>query len=75
MRNTLMLVFVVLLPCLISAQSKTYCQFEKLFTLKPGMDMPSVIAQLQNNSKITLLNKASDKFKPYAKTGGDSIST
>ena len=75
MRNILLLIFIVLSPCFINAQSqpKNYCQFERLFTVEPGMNMPSAIAQLQKNSKITLLKQMSDKFKPYSKAGGDSI--
>jgi hypothetical protein len=66
-----LLILITCLPCFVIAQ--TTCYFEKLFTITPGMDMPSAVAKLQAFSKITLLNQTTDKFKPYANSGGDSI--
>ena len=69
-----------MLPCFLIAQAKKTnqapaqsCLFEKLFSVKPGMDMPAAIAALQKYSKIVLQEETSEKRKPYAATGGDSI--
>ena len=82
-KHTTVLIFLSLLPCFIMAQAKKtqttqappkqVCVFEKLFSVKPGMDMPAGVAALQQLSKITLLEQVSEKRKPYANTGGDSI--
>ena len=56
-----------------AAPPKQLCLFEKLFTVKPGMDMPSGVAALQQLSKVTLIDQVTEKWKPYANTGGDSI--
>ncbi|HEX5151924.1 MAG TPA: hypothetical protein VFW07_10770 [Parafilimonas sp.] len=82
-RITVVLIFFVILPCCIMAQAKKkptketppkqLCLFEKLFSVKPGMDMASGVAALQQLSKITLLEEVTEKLKPYAGTGGDSI--
>ena len=79
---TVVLTFFVILPCCIMAQAKQkpakeappkqLCLFEKLFTAKPGMDMPSGVAALQQLSKITLIEQVTEKLRPYA-SGGDSI--
>ena len=80
---TVVLTFFAILPCFMMAQAKKKpatqttptqsCLFERLFSLKPGMDMPSVIAALNKYSRIVLQEETSEKRKPYAATGGDSI--
>jgi hypothetical protein len=79
MKKNYTLLLLILLPVCLFAQSKSksskpkqLCEFEKLFSLKPGMDMPATIALLNQYSKITLLSQTSEKLKPYA-SGGDSI--
>jgi len=82
-KYTTVLIFLAMLPCFIMAQAKKtqtkqappkqVCVFEKLFSVKPGMDMPAGVAALQQLSKITLLEQVSEKRKPYVNTGGDSI--
>jgi hypothetical protein len=77
------LTFFAILPCFAMAQAKKkpptetspkqLCLFEKLFSVKPGMDMAAGVAALQQFSKITLLDETTEKLKPYANTGGDSI--
>jgi hypothetical protein len=79
MKRNYISLLLLLLPFCLNAQStkqqpakQQLCGFEKLFAVKPGMDMPASIAALSKNSKITLLSQTQDKLKPYA-SGGDSI--
>lgn len=70
---TALLLLVTFLHFNSNAQQTIRCSFEKLFSAKPGTDMPSAITQLQAYNQITLVNQTSVKLKPYANTGGDSI--
>ena len=84
MIKNFVLLFIILFPVCLHAQSKSTknaqskstkkpaCQFEELFSLKPGMDMPATVTMLNKYSKITLISQTSEKLKPYA-NGGDSI--
>ncbi len=76
MKRNYALLLLILLPALLNAQAKSTktqaCEFEKLFSLKPGMNMPATIALLNQYSRITLLSQTEEKIKPYA-NGGDSI--
>jgi len=70
---TVVYLLLASLPFYSNAQKTIQCSFEKLFSAKPGTDMPSAVTQLQAYNQITLVNQTSVKLKPYANAGGDSI--
>lgn len=73
MKPKLLLLFFLLSSALTYSQTPTICAFERLFTFKPGMDKPSVISLVQQDYEIAITNTTSERLKPYASTGGDSI--
>jgi hypothetical protein len=74
MRKPILLFIFTISLCCNKAIAQEACDFEKLFSTKPGMDMPSVVAILQQNSKITLISQQSETLKARGGTNsGDSI--
>jgi hypothetical protein len=55
------------------SQDSLTCNFETLFTLKPGIDKADAVQLITKNNLATLTNTQMGKIPPYKGTSGDSI--
>ena len=55
------------------SQDSLTCNFETLFTIKPGIDKSDAVQLITKNNLATLTNTRMEKMPPYKGTSGDSI--
>src|SRR4051794_26053731 len=73
MRYLILLFFFMLSNLFCYSQDTLQCGFERLFTIKPGMDKAQVMDLVNENNYGKFSRTQIEKLPPYKGSGGDSI--
>src|SRR3954467_166318 len=73
MRYIILLITFVLGNLFCYSQDTLTCNFERLFTIKPGMDKVQVMDLIDQNHYANFSTTQIEKLPPYKGTKGDSI--